>query len=671
MSLKIKVPHTVTDNEWGEWKKRALAALRLEDVYGDWLTGRASGEWLECRDRRGGAKDDDPSAGVADGSGTYQRGGFKSFRDGEWLTVFDFLVVTERAADFHEAQKLVAELSGVPLPTVKPTNGKAEKESPRGSEKPEGDSAPKSSGFAADWIDSVAFAAMDCRPRWVVKRLLARGQPVVIGGPKKALKTSLLVDMGVSLGTATNFLGAFEVPERLRVVILSGESGEYTLQETGKRVCKARGIGLADAGVLWGFRLPQLANPTDLAVLKEGLLRDKVDVAIIDPLYLCLLAGQSDLSASNLFDMGPVLLAAARACLDVSCTPLLVHHARKLLAKPFEPLELEDLAFAGIQEFARQWLLLSRREAYEPGTGLHKLWLSAGGSIGHGGLWGLDIDEGVLDDNFEGRTWNVLVRTAAEVREGIAAVGDARKQKKESAMDKSDDGAILATLDRLSKPVRAPEAPKKGKRKRLVKVERGVTEMQAVTRKKLEIEAKLSHPRAERAVTRLLGAGIVEEVDVVVKSGRNNAGAHRCKGIRRVLVNGGMENNGETNLHSIPIHAREKRYSIRRHSRTPEKTNPARTASETVPARRRGNLMIHFDHMKLVRRAPAEVARFRRFILGVLPGEPERVIIEHETNGSCCKREAWNTTAASIITALEPPTPQVLINMNDPEGATR
>jgi len=81
--------------------------------------------------------------------------------------------------------------------------------------------------------------------------------------------------------------------------------------------------------------------------------------------------------------------------------------------------------------------------------------------------------------------------------------------------------------------------------------------------------------------------------------------------------------------------------------------------------------MIHFDHMKLVRRAPAEVARFRRFILGVLPGEPERVIIEHETNGSCCKREAWNTTAASIITALEPPTPQVLINMNDPEGATR
>jgi hypothetical protein len=81
--------------------------------------------------------------------------------------------------------------------------------------------------------------------------------------------------------------------------------------------------------------------------------------------------------------------------------------------------------------------------------------------------------------------------------------------------------------------------------------------------------------------------------------------------------------------------------------------------------------MISFDHLKLARRQPTELARFRRWVLGARPGDLERVVIEHETNGSCCKREAWNTTVASIITALEPPTPQVLINLNDPEGATR
>jgi hypothetical protein len=81
--------------------------------------------------------------------------------------------------------------------------------------------------------------------------------------------------------------------------------------------------------------------------------------------------------------------------------------------------------------------------------------------------------------------------------------------------------------------------------------------------------------------------------------------------------------------------------------------------------------MIVFDHEKLVKRKPTELARFRRWVLSGRPGELERVIVEHESNGSCCRKEAWNTTAASIITALEPPTPQVLINMNDAEAATR
>jgi hypothetical protein len=363
---------------------------------------------------------------------------------------------------------------------------------------------PAGAGYRFDAIDSPTFAAADYRPTWLVKRLLVRQQPCIVGGPKKALKTSLVVDLAISLGSGTPFLGQFTVYKAARVAILSGESGEHTLQETAFRVCRAKSIDLAGVNVLWGFKLPQLANFADLGELHEGLQTKAIEVAIIDPLYLCLLAGQGEqgLQASNLFDMGPLLLNVAQTCLSAGATPLLIHHARKNLASPLEPMELEDLAFAGSQEFARQWLLISRREKYEPGTGLHKLWLSAGGSVGHGGLWALDIDEGTLDDNFAGRKWQVTVATAADAREAVVEQGETEKERKRTRQDKADEGGVLNAIDNWT-------ARLKGKPR------------QWPTQTDVRTEARLSSERTKRAIQRLITAGLIEEVDVDVATGKN------------------------------------------------------------------------------------------------------------------------------------------------------
>ena len=105
--------------EWKAWRAEALARLDLDAVYGAWLTGKDRGNgWLECRDPASPSGDQHPSAGVASGTAQAERGAFHRFRnEGETLSVFDFLVERGQAADFSAACRLVAELSGVPLPT--------------------------------------------------------------------------------------------------------------------------------------------------------------------------------------------------------------------------------------------------------------------------------------------------------------------------------------------------------------------------------------------------------------------------------------------------------------------------------------------------------------------------------------------------------------------------
>ena len=70
--------------------------------------------------------------------------------------------------------------------------------------------------------------------------------------------------------------------------------------------------------------------------------------------------------------MGPLFQTISRIAPDAGTTPLLAHHSKKGIGRGLgrcEPLDLDDLAYAGVGEFARQWILLSRRKEYELGTG--------------------------------------------------------------------------------------------------------------------------------------------------------------------------------------------------------------------------------------------------------------------------------------------------------------
>lgn len=277
--------------------------------------------------------------------------------------------------------------------------------------------ATKKAHLAESFIDSKTLASKKFASDWLVESLLVADQPAVIGGQKKTLKTTLSIDMAISLATGTPFLGKFRVPTARKVAVVSGESGKATVQETASRIALAKKVKLADCSIFWSFRLPRLDSLDDRKELKIFLAANKINVVFIDPLYLCLL-GRGRASAANLYEVGPVLYHAANACLTAGATPVFLHHATKGSAKREcnGPLDLDDLAFSGIGEFARQWLLLNRREPFQIGSGSHKLWLAAGGSAGHSGCWQADIDEGTLA---AGRKWSVKV----DARSGGASRG--------------------------------------------------------------------------------------------------------------------------------------------------------------------------------------------------------------------------------------------------------
>jgi replicative DNA helicase len=367
----------------------------------------------------------------------------------------------------------------------------------------QGGRAATNKSFLSGVLDSATFFSQRYERNWLVNPLLVAGEPVIVGGPRKALKSILMADLALSLGSGTPFLGHFAVPRRRRCLVLNGESGEATVQETGARILRARGVGPDEVDVVWGFDLPRLADPEDLRRLHDFVRRRQVEVVVIDPLYLCLIQSGIDVAASNLFQTGPLLLAVSRACLDAGATPVLVHHARKQAlgarARAGEPLDLDDLSYSGFAEFARQWLLVSRRSPYEPGSGRHQLWLSVGGSAGQGGLWGVDVQEGQLDQHFDGRIYQVAVQDSRAVRQVLAAERQVKEAERRHERDRGDVTAVAQAF---------------------------VDRPQGDTLNGIHERTGLGKPRVREAIRRLEGEGRLESCAITKAGGKKATRAY-------------------------------------------------------------------------------------------------------------------------------------------------
>lgn len=355
---------------------------------------------------------------------------------------------------------------------------------------------PPGGGLRFAAITSAELAAAEYALEYLIDGLLVRGQPGIIAGPKKTLKTNLSIDLALSLAEGGLFLGRFNVPGAVRVGVMSGESGAATIQETARRIATTKGRPLSQyENAVWCFDVPQLGHAEHMAALAEFIAEHQLEVLILDPTYLMMLGLGDD--AGNLFVVGRFLKSLGELSQKTGCTPLLCHHLRKTRSEPYEPPELEEIAWAGFQEFVRQWMLLGRRRKYDPADGgHHELWMTVGGSAGHSGLWAVNIDEGTRQDA-GGRRWEVEVLDAHEAYEQRAEAeaerGELRKQKQRQSQQDCDEQAVLAALELF------PEGE---------------------TKNTLRDAAGLSGRRFGPILARLMAKGLVEQCEITKPNGQ-------------------------------------------------------------------------------------------------------------------------------------------------------
>lgn len=353
-------------------------------------------------------------------------------------------------------------------------------------------------------LDLMSFLDADYNTTYLIDGVLVKGQPCIMAAPKKALKTSTCADLAVSLATGTPFFGTFDVAEPQRVLFISAESGGSKLKASVRRVLASKGmvdrehIEDAIAGRLdIMLKIPRILDPGDMGWFAQRLRRFRPDVVIYDPFYRGL-SGGGEVDHANLFSMGEALSRLNEVCEAEGVTLIIVHHFRKSIP-PGDAPELDHIAYAGMSEWARQWILMARHTRYVPGSGMHELRVVMGGSEGHESDHVVRIDEGKPQE--PGRKWEVTVSNF----DGTDMKDAASTAQKTYERERGKQEGLSKAVEELAPKVLAY-----------------IAQNPKCTASKIRARFTISGDRAASVLARLQDQGSISRVDVVTRGGTHD-----------------------------------------------------------------------------------------------------------------------------------------------------
>ena len=223
---------------------------------------------------------------------------------------------------------------------------------------------------------------------WLVADVISADQPTIFGAKQKSLKTTLLTDLSIALATGYPWLNRFDVPNKQRVLVITGEASERAAIRKIRRAAEHRNIRGEDLGDnirIETANFPTLPMLDDCMRIQQAVSQHDIDVVILDPLYM----GLEGLNTANLTEVGPAMRRFMQHCQPAKV--IIAHHVKKSASYDDAP-NLEDLSQAGIAEFAGNYWLMGRMSEYQ-GDGKHDLAIRYGGRDEQFGLLKLEFDE--------------------------------------------------------------------------------------------------------------------------------------------------------------------------------------------------------------------------------------------------------------------------------------
>lgn len=211
-------------------------------------------------------------------------------------------------------------------------------------------------------LTSPADLAGPIKPvRWLVSGVWIEKSAGVIAGKKKAFKTWQMHSLGLAVASGCKYLDEFPVITQGPVIYLSGEGGADDFMSRHQAIAARYGLSssdLADVNFHSLSKVAPLDDPEYLDAIRHHLDQVQPVLVVIDPLYAYHPQG---IDVSNVYSRGQ-MLAQIRSAIEPHAALIIGDHINK--SADDSRLDLDDIGFSGVSQWADSWSLQRHREKF-------------------------------------------------------------------------------------------------------------------------------------------------------------------------------------------------------------------------------------------------------------------------------------------------------------------